>query len=142
MWRPRTWRPYKFYDHGRMQHTHPICQFVGRGGQGGLPPIGGERRRGSGVAPFTQQNMQRNMAQMYSNITKRYANWNVCFSCSLMSKMDIRPKHALPPGDMLIIRRDTTGIIEGSALRRGMTRAPKQCTRVSCPLCDGVGQSR
>jgi hypothetical protein len=60
----------------------PFANFVGRGGQGGLPPIGGECRRGSSVAPFTQQNMQRNMAPMYSNITKRYANWNVCFSCS------------------------------------------------------------
>jgi hypothetical protein len=61
------------------------------------------------------------------------------FLAVLMSKMDIHPKHALPPGDVLITRRDLIGIIQGSTLQRGTTRAPKQCTRVSCPLCDGVG---
>ncbi len=64
------------------------------------------------------------------------------FLVVLMLKMDICPKHALPPGDVLITRRDTIGIIRSSTLRRGTTRAPKQCTRVSCPLRDGVGQSR
>jgi hypothetical protein len=59
----------------------PFANFVGCGRQGGLPPIHGERGRGSGVVPFMQQNMQRNTAPMYSNITKRYANWNVYFSC-------------------------------------------------------------
>ncbi len=70
-------------------HT-PFANFVGRGGQGGLPPIGGERGHGSGVAPFTQQNMQSNMAPMYSNMTKCYSNWNVCFSCSF----DVEDGHA------------------------------------------------
>ena len=65
---------------GRQGRT-PFANFVGRGGnQGGLPPIGGGGR-GGGIAPFTQQNAPRNAAPMYSNIIKRYANWNVCFSC-------------------------------------------------------------
>jgi hypothetical protein len=59
----------------------PFANFVGCSRQGGLPPIGGECGRGSRVAPFTQQSMQCNTAPMYSDITKRYANWNVCFSC-------------------------------------------------------------
>ncbi len=67
----------------------PFANFVGCGGQGGLPSIGGEPGRGSGMTPFTQQNMQRNTAPMYSNITKRYANWNVCFSCGF----DVKDGH-------------------------------------------------
>jgi hypothetical protein len=62
--------------HGRT----PFANFVGRGNQGGLPPIGGGGS-GGGIAPFTQQNVPRNATPMYSNIIKRYANWNVCFSC-------------------------------------------------------------
>ena len=63
---------------GRQGRT-PFANFMGRGGQGGLPPIGGGH--GGGVAPFAQQNVPRNAAPMYSNIIKRYTNWNVCFSC-------------------------------------------------------------
>ena len=63
---------------GRQGRT-PFANFMGRGGQGGLPPIGGGR--GGGVAPFTQQNAPCIAAPMYSNIIKWYANWNVCFSC-------------------------------------------------------------
>jgi len=33
------------------------------------------------VIPFAQQTMPRNAAPMYSNIIKKYSNWNVCFSC-------------------------------------------------------------
>ena len=43
------------------------------------PPIGGGC--GGGVVPFTQQNARRNAAPMFFNRIKRYANWNVCFSC-------------------------------------------------------------
>ncbi len=64
---------------GRQGRT-PFANFMGCGGQGGLPPIGGGR--GGGVAPFAQQNAPRNVTLMYSNIIKRYANWNICFSCS------------------------------------------------------------
>jgi hypothetical protein len=60
----------------------PFANFVGRGGQSGLPPIGGGRGQISGVAPLMQQTMQRNTAPMYSNITKRSANLNAYFSCS------------------------------------------------------------
>ncbi len=63
---------------GRQGRT-PLANFMGRSGQGGLPPIGGGR--GGGVAPFAQQNAPRNAAPMYSNIIKWYANWNVCISC-------------------------------------------------------------
>jgi hypothetical protein len=69
----------------------PFANFVGRGGQGGLPPIGGGGRCGGGVTPFTQQNMTCNAAPMYSNIIKHYANWNVCFSCGF----DIEDGHML-----------------------------------------------
>jgi len=62
--------------HGRT----PFANFVGRGNQGGLPPIGGGGR-GGGIATFAQQNVSRNATPMYSNIIKRYANCNVCFSC-------------------------------------------------------------
>jgi len=62
--------------HGRT----PFANFLGRGNQGGLPPIGGGGR-GGGIALFTQQNAPHNVAPMYSNIIKRYANWNVSFSC-------------------------------------------------------------
>jgi hypothetical protein len=62
--------------HGRT----PFANFVSRGNQGGLPPIGGGGQ-GGGIAPFAQQNEPRNATPMYSNIIKRYANWNVCFSC-------------------------------------------------------------
>ena len=61
------------------QGCTPFANFMGRGGQGGLPPTGGGR--GGGVAPFAQQNAPRNAAPMYSNIIKRYANWKICFSC-------------------------------------------------------------
>jgi hypothetical protein len=52
---------------GRQGPT-PFANFMGRGGQGGLPPIGGGR--GGGFAPFAQQNAPRNAALMYSNIIK------------------------------------------------------------------------
>ena len=63
---------------GRQGRT-PFANFMGCGGQGGLPPIGGGR--GGDVAPFAQQNAPRNAVPMYSNILKWCANWNVCFSC-------------------------------------------------------------
>ena len=54
---------------GRQART-PFANFVGRGGQGGLPPIGGGGGHGGGATPFTQQNRPRNAAPMYSNIIK------------------------------------------------------------------------
>jgi len=65
---------------GRNART-PFANFVGRRGQGGLPPIGGGGGRGGGARPFTQQTMPRNAAPMYSNIIKTYSSWNVCFLC-------------------------------------------------------------
>jgi rubrerythrin len=70
-----------FVNTGGRNAQTPFANFVGRGGQGGLPPIGGGGGRGGGVVPFTQQAMPRNAAPMYSNIIKKKANWNVCFSC-------------------------------------------------------------
>jgi hypothetical protein len=57
-----------FVNTGGRNARTPFANFVGRGGQGDLPPI---------VVPFTQQAMPRNAAPMYSNIIKKYANWNV-----------------------------------------------------------------
>ena len=73
---------------GRTART-PFANFVGRCGQGGLPHIGGGGGRGGGVLPFAQQAMPRNAAPMYSNIIKKYANWNVCFSCGF----DVKDGH-------------------------------------------------
>ena len=56
---------------GRQGRT-PFANFMGHLGLGGLPPIGGGR--GGGVALFAQQNAPRNVAPMYSNIIKQYAN--------------------------------------------------------------------
>ena len=44
---------------GRQRRTS-FANFMGNGGQGGLPPIGGSC--GGGVAPFAQQNAPRNVA--------------------------------------------------------------------------------
>jgi hypothetical protein len=121
----------------------PFANFAGRGGHGGLPPIGRERGRGSGVAPFTQQNMQRNMASMYFNITKRYANWNVCFSCGFDVEDGHMSKTCPAPWRRANHQEGYDRNNSGQYIARwGTTRAPKQCTRVSCQLCDGVGQSR
>ena len=68
---------------GRQGRT-PFANFMGPGGQGGLPPIGGGC--GGAVAPFTQQNVPCNAAPMYPNILKRYVSWNVCFSCGFNVK--------------------------------------------------------
>ena len=59
---------------------------MGRGGQGGLPPIGVSGGCGGGMAPFAQQTPARNVAPMYSNIRKRYANWSICFLCGFDAK--------------------------------------------------------
>jgi len=123
---------------GRHRRT-PFASFVGLGAQSDLPPIGG--RRVGGIAPFAQQNAPRNTAPMYSNIMKRYANWNVCFSCGFDLKMDIRTKHAQPPGGKQIIKKVTIEPTRASILRQGMTHAPRRCTSHSYRPCDGVGQN-
>ncbi len=61
------------------QRRTPFANIIGRGGQGGLLPIGSGH--GGGVGQFTQQNVPCYAAPMYSNIIKWYTNWNVCFSC-------------------------------------------------------------
>ena len=59
----------------------------------------------------------------------------------LMLKMDIHLKHAQPPGDARITKRDTHALTLGSILWRDMTRAPRRCTSHSYQPCDGVGQN-
>jgi hypothetical protein len=54
---------------GRTART-PFAIFLGRGGQGGLPPIGGGGGRGGGALPFAQQAMPHNAAPMYSNTAR------------------------------------------------------------------------
>jgi len=70
-----------FVNTGGRNARTPFTNFVGRGGQSGLPPIGGGSRCGGGALSFAQQTMPHNPAPMYSNIIKKYSNWNVCFSC-------------------------------------------------------------
>jgi hypothetical protein len=48
----------------------PFANFMGRGGQGRLPPIGMNGGQGGGMAPFAQQIPAHNAAPMYSNILK------------------------------------------------------------------------
>jgi hypothetical protein len=55
--------PGKHANTGCQGHT-PFSNFMGHGGQGGLPLIGGGR--GRGVAPFAQYSAQHNAAPMYS----------------------------------------------------------------------------
>ncbi len=59
----------------------------------------------------------------------------------LILRMDIRPKHAQPPGDAQIIKRDTLSQTLGSILRQDMTRARRRCTSPSSRPCDGVEQN-
>ncbi len=59
----------------------------------------------------------------------------------LILRMDIHPKHAQPPGDAQIIKRDTLAHTLGSILRQDMTRAQRRCTSPSSRPCDGVGQN-
>jgi hypothetical protein len=70
-----------FVNTGGRNVQIPFANFVGRGGQGSLPPIGGGGGRNGGVLPSAQQTTPRNVAPRYSNIIKKHANWNVCFSC-------------------------------------------------------------
>jgi hypothetical protein len=70
-----------FVNTGGRNDRTPFTNLVGRDGQSGLPPIGGGSGHGGGALPFAQQTMPRNPAPMYSNIIKKYSNWNVCFLC-------------------------------------------------------------
>ena len=80
-----------FVNTGGCNARTPFTNFVGRGGQSGLPPIGRGTRCGGGAGQFAQQTMPRNAALMYSNIIKKYLNWNVCFSCGF----DVKDGHTL-----------------------------------------------
>ena len=122
--------------HGRT----PFANFVGRGNQSGLPPIGGGGRGGS-IAPFAQQNAPRNATPMYSNIIKRYANWNICFSCGFDVEDGHTSKTCPAPWRRTNIKRDTLAQTLGSILRQDMTRARRRCTSPSSRPCDGVGQN-
>ncbi len=117
----------------------PFANFMGRGGQGGLPHIGGGR--GGGVATFTQQNAPRNAAPMYSNIIKWYANWNICFSCGFDVEDGHRSKTCPPPGDTQITKKDILALTLGNIFQWDMMHAPRRCTSCSYPPCDGVGQN-
>jgi hypothetical protein len=53
---------------GRRNLCTPFANFVGRGGQGGLPPNGSGGGQGVGLAPFKQHNAPRNLgSQLLSN---------------------------------------------------------------------------
>ena len=79
----------KFVNTGGCNAQTPFANVFGRGGQSGLPPIGGGNGRGGSVLPFAQQAMPRNPAPMYSNTIKKYSNRNVCFSCGFDAEMGI-----------------------------------------------------
>jgi hypothetical protein len=80
-----------FVNTGDCNGQTPFANYVRRGRQCGLPPIGGGTGRGGGALPFAQQTMPGNAAPMYSNIIKKYSNWNVCFVCGF----DIKDGHTL-----------------------------------------------
>ena len=132
----------KFMNAGGCNAQTPFTNFVGRR-HSGLSPIGGGNGHGGGALPFAQQTMTRNPAPMYLKIIKKYSNWNLVFLVDLMSRMGIlHQRHAPPLGDVRITRKVSIGIMWGNTSERGTMHVPKQCTRVSCPICDGVGQSR
>jgi hypothetical protein len=131
---------------GRNAQT-PFANFARcQGRQGGLPPIGG----GGGqhlfvINPFVPAGGPaggRNAAPMYSNIIKRYANWNAYFCVDLMWKRGIHQKRAPPHGDVSTIRRDSIAQMPVSTSQQGMMHARKLCTKVSCRPVDSVGWRR
>ena len=64
------------------------------------------------------------------------------FCVDLTSRMGIHRRHALHRGDGQITRKVSIGITLDNTSQRDMTRVLRQCTRVRCLICDGVGQSR
>ena len=106
---------------GRQGRT-PFANFMGRGGQGGYPPLEAMLRR---LRNKMRHVMRRRCIPTSSKGTR--TGTFVSFAV-LMSKMDIHPKHAQPPGDAQITKRDTLVLTWGSILRLDMTRAPRQCT--------------
>ena len=64
------------------------------------------------------------------------------FCVDLTSRTDIHRRHAPPLGDVRITKKVLIEIMRDNTLEQGTTRALRQCTRVSCQICDGVGQSR
>jgi len=126
---------------GRNART-PFANFVGRGGQGGLPPIGGGGGCGGGAIPFAQQPCHI-MQRRCTRISSRHIRTGMYVFCvDLTSRTDIHRRHAPPLGDVRITKKVSIGITRDNTLERGTTHVPTQCTRVSCQICDGVGQSR
>jgi hypothetical protein len=64
------------------------------------------------------------------------------FLVDLTSRMGIHQRHALHRGERQITKRVSIGTIRDNTSQQGTMRAPRQCTRVSCLICDGVGQRR
>ena len=125
------WWVCKLCEHRRLQRSNSIHKFCRTRRTNGLPPIGGCR------LPFAQQTMPCNPAPMYQSIIKKYSNWNVCFSCGF----EVEGGHTLKtcPTPWRCANHQE-GFDRNT--ERGRTRVPEQCTRVSCPICDGVGRSR
>ena len=106
-----------------------------------------------GAYPPLEAVVEALMCCSHNNI--RHVTWRQCILSSsngtqtgtfvslavLMLKMDIRPKHAQPPGDAQITKRDTPTLTLGSIMWRDVMRAPRQCTSHSYQPCDGVVQS-
>ncbi len=80
----------KFVNTGGCNAQTPFANFVGRR-HSGLSPIGGGSGHGGGALPFVQQTMPRNPAPMYSDIIKKYSNWNVSFSCGSIGSCGNQP---------------------------------------------------
>ena len=64
------------------------------------------------------------------------------FCVDLTSRTGIHQRHALHRGEGQITKKVSIGTIRDNTSQRGTMRAPRQCTKVSCLICDGVGQSR
>ena len=122
---------------GRNTRT-PFANFMGRGGQGRLPPIGGQ---GGGIASFAQQSPARNAATMTRTLSRDMRIGTYVFRVVLTLRMGIHQKRAWRNGDGQIITKDSIEQIQISTLQLGTMHAQRRCTKASC-LVGIVGQSR
>ena len=114
---------------------------MGRGGQGGLPPIGVSGGQSGGIAPFAQQipaGMWPPCTQLFSR-DMQIGTYDFCVV--LMLRMGIHQKRARRNEGGQIIRNDSMEQMQISTLQLGTMHAQRRCTKAS-RLVVIVGQSR
>jgi hypothetical protein len=111
--------------------------------RGACPPWAAEADKGA-ECPLSCNNPCSATLLWCTPTSSRDMQIRMCvFHAVSMSKMvGIRPKHALPPGKVQITRRGLIGTMQANTLQQGTMGALRRCTKVSCLICDGAGQSR